>query len=520
MQKGRFIKNAAIMTLTALMLRTIGMFFRVWLSGQIGSQGMGLYQLIFSVYMLAATFATSGITTAVTRLIAEELELGTAASVKRILKRSITLALIIGVASAVLVYVFSDVIAAHWIKDIRAARSLRILSLSLPFMGISSCIKGYFYANRRATTPSAAQVFEQLIRIAVVFLIIDSCAQKGLEYACAAVLIADTIAEAASCLFVYAGYVRDKRKLSSKIGARAAPPYSVVRRLVAISAPIAGGRYLTTLLRTVESLLVPGCLAVSLGTRNEALSVYGAFRGMAMPVMFFLSAFLTAISTLLVPELSSALSTGNKLGISSSVKRTIHITMSVSMLVGGAFFAFGEDIGKAVYGTNEVGYFIVALAPLIPLMYMESVVTGVLNGLDQQTHIFAYNVVDSVLRIILIYVFVPRYGVSGFIGVTVFSNLLTPLLCLNRVLKVSNTKLSFVDWVLRPLLCTAAAITVAIAASRYMTGLSLIAKTVSEITICAAIYVLMLYATGGMTQTRDLVVDFRKNKLKNKFSVI
>ena len=508
------------MTLTALLLRTIGMFFRVWLSGRIGSEGMGLYQLIFSVYMLAATFATSGITTAVTRLIAEELELGTAASVKRILKRSVTLALIIGAVSALLVYVFSDFIALNWIKDIRAARSIRILSLSLPFMGISSCIKGYFYAVRRAATPSAAQIIEQLIRIAVIFAVIDAYSAKGLEYACAAVLIADTIAEALSCLFVYIGYLRDKRKLGSKIGARAAPPYSVVRKLVAISAPIAGGRYLTTLLRTVESLLVPGCLAISVGSRNDALSIYGAFRGMAMPVMFFLSAFLTAISTLLVPELSSALSTGNRQQISSSVKRTMHITMSVSMLVGGVFFAFGEDIGKAVYGTNEVGYFIVALAPLVPLMYMESVITGVLNGLDQQTHIFVYNVVDSVLRIILIYVFVPRYGVSGFIAVTVVSNLLTPLLCLTRVLKVSSTRIAFVDWLLRPLLCTTAALVVGIAASRFMTGLDLVAKTAFESAACVAVYVPMLYATGGMTQTRGLVLAYRKKQLKKGANVI
>ena len=48
------------------------MFFRVYMSGKIGAEGMGLYQLIFSIYVLASTFATSGISTAVTRLVAEE----------------------------------------------------------------------------------------------------------------------------------------------------------------------------------------------------------------------------------------------------------------------------------------------------------------------------------------------------------------------------------------------------------------------------------------------------------------
>lgn len=52
MKKATFIKNAFIMTATALLLRTIGMFFRVYMSNKIGAEGMGLYQLIFSIYVL------------------------------------------------------------------------------------------------------------------------------------------------------------------------------------------------------------------------------------------------------------------------------------------------------------------------------------------------------------------------------------------------------------------------------------------------------------------------------------
>ncbi|MBQ5597346.1 MAG: oligosaccharide flippase family protein, partial [Clostridia bacterium] len=130
MQTGKFIKNAAVLTVTALILRGIGMVFRVWLSGAVGAEGMGLYQLILSVYMLAATFATSGICTAVTRLIAEELEVGTARSVRRILFRSVCLTLVIAAASTAAVFFGADLIAEFFIKDMRAALSLKILAFS------------------------------------------------------------------------------------------------------------------------------------------------------------------------------------------------------------------------------------------------------------------------------------------------------------------------------------------------------------------------------------------------------
>ncbi|MEE1126634.1 MAG: oligosaccharide flippase family protein, partial [Acutalibacteraceae bacterium] len=238
MQTGKFIKNAAVLTVTALILRGIGMVFRVWLSGAVGAEGMGLYQLILSVYMLAATFATSGISTAVTRLIAEELEVGTARSVRRILFRSVCLTLVIAAASTAAVFFGADLIAEFFIKDMRAALSLKILAFSLPFMGISSCIRGYFIALRRVAVQSSAQVFEQLIRIGVIMVIIGRFAPYGIGYASAAVLIGDTVAEALSCLFMFIGYNVSRRNIKAAKCGRKSPPYSVTGRIAAISLPI------------------------------------------------------------------------------------------------------------------------------------------------------------------------------------------------------------------------------------------------------------------------------------------
>jgi len=76
MKKTLFIKNAAILTVSSLILRFAGIVFKVWLASAVGAEGMGLYQLVLSVYVLASTFATSGICTAVTRLVADELAVG------------------------------------------------------------------------------------------------------------------------------------------------------------------------------------------------------------------------------------------------------------------------------------------------------------------------------------------------------------------------------------------------------------------------------------------------------------
>lgn len=516
MQKGRFLKNAVIMTASALVLRTIGMFFRVWLADSIGSEGLGLYQLIFSVYMLVATFATSGISTAVTRLIAEELECGTVRSVRRILWRAVLLTLSAGALSTALVSVLANPIAVWWIKDARAATSLRILAFSLPFMGVSSCLRGYFVACRRVMTPSNAQLFEQLVRMSVIFVIVGRFAARGLEYACAAVLLGDTVAEILSCGFLYLGYLRDRRRLTEKIASRAAPPYRVTRRLLALSLPIAGGRYLTTALRTVESLLVPDSLTAFGGSRERSVSQYGMLRGMAMPVLFFLSSFLNALSTLLVPELSGALSTGGRQSTASPVNRCVHITVTMSAVIGGIFFLFGEDIGTVFYGTAEVGYYIRWLAPLIPFMYLESVVTGMLNGLDQQKYIFVYNTLDSAVRIGLILWLVPRFGMTGYLAVTYISNVLTSVLCLIRLLKTVQIPFRTVDWVICPVLCTAAALVVGKAAARYLVSLPVLPRVILEAAVCLAVYLPMVYGTGGFPEWKTVRSAVSERRLRRR----
>ena len=136
-----FIKNTVVLVATSLVLRSVGIFFRVWLAEKIGSEGMGLYQLIFSVYVLAATFATSGVSTAVTRLVADNEHKGKRA-VERIMCTATAVTLVAAAVSVAVVYFGAEPIAAYLLKDTRAVPSLKILSFSLPFMGLSSCFRG------------------------------------------------------------------------------------------------------------------------------------------------------------------------------------------------------------------------------------------------------------------------------------------------------------------------------------------------------------------------------------------
>lgn len=498
MKKTVFIKNALILTVSSLILRFAGIIFKVWLASLIGSEGIGLYQLIFSVYMLVSTFASSGISTAVTRLIAEETALGSKKGCVRILRRSIELTIIIAFATLAIVFFGAKLIAVHFLGDIRAVAALRVLPFSLPFMGVSSCLRGYFIARRKAEPSAVAQIAEQAVRIIAVVLLVKAFIDKGLGICCAAVMFGDCISEALGLLVLYISYIADKKKLNSLVGRNDAPK-GTVRRIMHIALPITSGRYLNTALRTAENLLVPKNLAKFPATGKAALSQFGMIKGMALPILFFPSAILGAVSTLLIPEMSEAAARKRQGVVRSTTENILKMTAVIAFIFSAVFFVGGEEIGNLIYGEESVGFLIKALAPIVPLMYLDSISDGILKGLDQQGFTFKNSVFDSFLRIILILLVLPKSGLRGFLGIMYFSNILTCFLNVGRLIKVSGAKFKFIQEILLPLI---SAFCIALLSDTLLRLFSVTNSLVYIILLCAVclpLYFIMLFLLGTVT---------------------
>ncbi len=450
MRKTLFIKNAIVLTVTSLLVRFAGIVFKVWLGAEIGSEGIGLYQLIFSFYMLASTFATSGISTAVTRLVAEEICVGSNDTIKKIVKKAISITLLVAFASMLLIFLLREPIANLIIGDKRAVVAVFVLPFSLPFMGISACFRGYFIARRKSEPNAVSQIVEQILRIVAVLALVRRVKSFGLVAVMAAVMAGDVISEIGGVAILGIGYLKASKK--SNFTGRAFPPFSIGRKISSIAVPISSGRYLNTLLRTGENLLVPKMLSKFSQSGILALSQFGMIKGMALPVLFFPSAILSCVSTLLIPEISRNIALSRPQVVKQTVAKIIKITSLISFIFAGVFLVSGEKIGALLYEEDDVGYLIKALAPIVPFMYLDSISDGILKGLDQQKFTFKTSVSDSVIRIILIVLVVPVSGIKGFILIMYFSNFLTCFLNLKRLIKVIDLQILFCKEFLIPII--------------------------------------------------------------------
>lgn len=440
---GHYFHNAVLLTGSGLLLRAAGMIFRVVIAAQIGAQGMGLYQLVFTVYNISISLATAGLGIAATRLTAQLENQGKSSAPG--VARLCTLALRLGLTACGLQMALAYPAAKYWLGDTRITLSLLVLAPSLPFMSLAGVWRGYFLAKGRVEPGIISQLIEQAIRLGLAFWMLGLTLPYGAELTCAGLTLASTLSEGVSCLIVGLWY---RAKVCPSPAEKTHD-----RQIWGILLPIQCDRLLASGLHGVENALIPACLTIHLADRQEALGQYGALKGMAIPVVFFPFSFLAALSTLLMPQITAAFTRRDYPAIGRQIHKTMVLTTSVSFLAAGLCTVCGESVGQLLYHDRQVGLYLAAMGPILPFMYVESMIDGILNGLGEQLAGLRYSLVDSVLRIGCVILLVPRYGVQGFLWMMAVSNGLSCYLNVHRMLKAGHTPMRWWRWVGCPMAC-------------------------------------------------------------------
>ena len=211
MERRSYVKNAAILTAASLALRLAGMWFRIYLAGALGDQGVGLYELVQAFYAVFVTLATAGVSVAATRLLTEELAKGRGEA-RGMLRLLAGAALALGTLAAAAQWACADLAAALWLGDVRAADAIRAAAPSLPFMAAACVLRGFFLARRSVVPNAVSQLAEQAFRIGVSVFLLYRTAGQEIGVRCAAILAGSTASEVLSALLMLAFYGAEKRR--------------------------------------------------------------------------------------------------------------------------------------------------------------------------------------------------------------------------------------------------------------------------------------------------------------------
>lgn len=456
-----FFINVLLLVLVNLTMRTVSVSFNAYVSVKIGAEGMGLLTLVMSVYGLSVTLASSGVNLAAVRLTAEAAALrenGGASlrygplRVSSVMGACLLYSFLFGACASLLLFFSSSLIGSVLLGDVRTIPSLRVLALSLPAISLSSALAGYFTGMRKVYKNALVSLIEQGIKIFLTVCGLLILAPAGLEYACLAVVGGAALAEGASLLTAILLYLPDRgRRAGERRERRVSFPkhFSAVAR---VALPVAVGAYARQGLVSAEHLAIPWGLRKNGASSGEALADYGTLHGMVFPFLLFPSAVLSAFSGLLVPEIAASAAMGEKKRIRRISRGVLRGALLFGIGMAGIFAGFAWEFGLGLYDSVQAAKQIRLLAPLVPVMYLDYAVDGILKGLGEQLHSMKINLLDSAVSLVLVLFLVPRMGLSGYIITVFVCEVMNAVLSISHLLNVSGLKCRVWQWVFAPLL--------------------------------------------------------------------
>lgn len=434
-----FITGTIILTLTGLLSRLIGFFYRIYLSRLFGEEGMGVYQLLSPVLSLTFSITAAGLQTAISKYVAGEAASKNYRASFRVLITGLALSLLLSLPCTGIILRFSELIAARFLLEPRTASMLRIIALSVPLGAVHSCINGYFYGVKKAGIPAATQLIEQFFRVACVFLASYMAGARGsvptINVAVVGLVVGEFGAMVVSIAAVYLRFCQLSSAKSLRLNAAkalhpAAAYLSVTAKLLALSVPLSLTRIVINLLQSVEAVYIPGMLQAYGYDSATALSVYGVLTGMALPLIFFPNALTGSISLMLLPVVSEADAAGNMAAVKRAARKTVYSCLFLGGICTLGFLLLGRPVGRLLFHSELAGIFICSLSFICPFLYLCATLTSILHGLGKAGSIFFVNVSSLLIRLAFVFLLLPRFGIDSYIAGMLLSQVYSACLLL------------------------------------------------------------------------------------------
>ena len=424
-----FLTGTLLLTITGVLSRIIGFFYRIFLSRTIGAEGLGIYQLIFPVLTLCISFTSSGIQTSISKYVAQEQGSNEKHAGIRFLYVGLFLSLLLSVIVCIFLFMQADYIAVKILGESRCRDLIRIMAYSLPFCSIHSCINGYYYGRKKAALPSITQLTEQIVRVGSVYIIYLIYTEKNLALTPSIAVWGIVCGEIASMLISVTA-IRFSKYSGSLIGA--------LKKLTRFCIPLTANRVTINLFVSIEAILIPANLKLFGYSNTDALCVFGILTGMAMPMILFPNVLTSSVSVLLLPTISEAQAACNQKLIARAIKKTIEYCMILGLFSTLFFLLTGNFIGQVVFQNTLAGVFITTLSWICPFLNLATTLTSILHGLGKATCAFVLNLTGCLIRIFFIFILVPIYGIRPYLYGMLVSQLFVSASALFVIMRFRN----------------------------------------------------------------------------------
>ncbi len=430
-------KNAVLLGFSGFCAKGFDFLFRAYYSRSLGQEGMGILSLGFGIHGVMLTVSTAGLGVAVSKIVSGYLVKKDYGAIRNGMNLALRSVFFLSSLVMIITFLGAEWMGKHLLGEPRVATGLCCLAPSIMFMGISYCLKGYFYAKRRVIIPALSEFLEQAVKGCLISLLLTIFLPKGIEYGCSAVFLGITLGEFSSCCYLFTFFFKENKLLNQATKER-----EIGKEIFKTAFPTMLSSLSGSILRMQEEVWIIGALKRFGMSHGEAIANLGVLHGMVMPMLIFPLTLISSVSTLLVPEISRADVEADRRRLTRMIKKIYTFGFFSGLIVLLLFRLFPEEIAMIVYRDGTIAPMVKTLSLLCPFMFLDSLSCSILNGMGKQVSLLCYSLLDSVLRLVEIFFIVSWFGMSAMIGIIFLSNIFTCFLTVKKVLsKISRQSL-------------------------------------------------------------------------------
>ena len=416
-KQNSFFGGAAILAAGILIVKLIGMFYKIPLINIIGEAGAADFNNAYNIYAVLLTVSTAGLPVAVSKLVSEANALDRRNQVRRTFRLALVLFLALGLVSFLVMFFRADALAGM-MNDSKAAAGIRALAPAVVCVGCLAALRGYSQGHSNMAPTSVSQIIEALCKLVVGLGLAFWLVKQGKDpdVAAAGAITGVTVGTVVALIYMVLDFFLSRGREDTHGTDRPDSAGSILANILKIAVPITLSSSMVGIVTVIDSSLVQGQLQSALDlTEQASRTLYGNYSG-ALNIYNLPTSLMAAITASVIPAVSAALARRDRRGAARITGSALRITALLSFPMGVGLFVLGTPIIRLLFPSLNVevaGPLLSTLGVATPFVCMVLVCNSVLQAHGFINLPVIVMVLGGIVKIVNNYNLVGAIGIAG-----------------------------------------------------------------------------------------------------------
>ena len=390
-----FFGGAAILAVGILVVKLIGMFYKIPLLNIIGEQGSADFNNAYNIYSVLLTISTAGLPVAVSKLVSEADALGRRNQVRRTFRLALALFLILGVLSFLVMFFGSEQLAGL-MNDSMADPGIRALAPAVICVGCLSAFRGYAQGHGNMTPTAVSQIIEALCKLTVGLGLAYWLVGHGADasHAAAGAITGVTVGTIVALAYMLMNFLITRSQEPQLADDRPDEPSTILKHLLMIAVPITISSSMVGIVTVIDTSLVQGQLQRALLENQDTWTLYQDFVDFAS-----LKEALSAWQAALPDGSAVSMSLLDQYAAQAEALRDQQAALTDLQSASLELHAALENISRTLYGNYSGALNIYNLPTSLMAAVTAAVIPAVSGALARRDRRGAGRITGSALRI-------------------------------------------------------------------------------------------------------------------------